>query len=138
MSYKDEAQNNYPGQRSQAKGECMLYDSICIQLCEIQTHLWNMKYIIGFLGTKRDKRMRLWGVWTKFWWRWTCSLFWCHDGFKIYQTASFKYVQLIVNHISMKIKKTIHRPMKKLCVCVTLCHRELFKLSVRWCLTIAE
>lgn len=67
-----------------------------------------------------------------------CSLFWCHDCFKIYQTACSKYVQLIVNYISMKIKKTISRPMKKLCVCVVLCHWQLFRLSVRQCLTVAE
>ena len=32
----------------------MLYDSICIKCYEIQTNLWYMKYISGFLGTRGE------------------------------------------------------------------------------------
>ena len=42
------------GKEAKQKEECMLYDSISIQLCEIQTHLWNMKYISDFLETKGE------------------------------------------------------------------------------------
>ena len=42
------------GKEAKQKEESMLYDSISIQLCEIQTHLWNMKCISDFLGTEGE------------------------------------------------------------------------------------
>ena len=40
------------------EAQYMLYDSICIKFYEIQTNVWYMKYISGFLGTKGETRMR--------------------------------------------------------------------------------
>lgn len=42
------------GKEAKQKEESMLYDSISIQLCETQTHLWNMKCISDFLGTEGE------------------------------------------------------------------------------------